>query len=82
MSNQLWHQGWSGMKGAFERGRKWMTWAEFDGLLRQCGVSLTPYHVCRALAGNPPEKVAGGKRYTNDHLPMVAAYVERRSGNA
>jgi len=61
--------------------RDYMTWAEFDGLLRQCGVTLSPWHVCRALSANPPEKVAGGKRYRNDHLPLVAAYAERRSGN-
>ena len=58
--------------------RDWMTWGEFDGLLRQCGISLTPYHVRRAVAVSPPEKAFGAKRYRDEHLRLAAAYAEAR----
>lgn len=58
--------------------RSWMTWAEFDGLLRSVGIALSPYHVCRAVTMLPPEKAHGAKRYERCHLEMVADYARRK----
>lgn len=72
-----WHSTWQRMRRV-GYDREWMTFAEFDGLLRAMGISISPYHVGRAVAAQPPEKHYGAKRYLPAHLRMVTAYVEAR----
>lgn len=77
MARPAWHSTWHGMR-RIGRVRDWMTWGEFDGLLRQCGIALSPYHVRLAVAVAPPEKAFGAKRYREEHLRLAAAYAETR----
>lgn len=72
-----WHSTWERMRGV-GLARAWMTWAEFDGLLRSLGITLSPYHVRRAVRASPPEKANGAKRYESLHLEMVADYARSR----
>lgn len=74
---KAWHSTWQRMR-RIGRSRDWMTWAEFDGLLRQCGIVLSPYHVRRAVAVAPPVKAYGSKMYRAEHLRLAAAYAEAR----
>jgi len=72
-----WHTTWDRMRGV-GLARAWMTWGEFDGLLRSVGITLSPYHVRRAVKASPPEKANGAKRYESCHLEMVADYARSR----
>lgn len=74
-----WHSTWQRMRGVTPA-RAYMTWAEFDGLLRSLGISISPYHVCRAVAPLPPVKHYGAKRYTAEHLGLVRDYARRKWG--
>jgi hypothetical protein len=60
--------------------RAYMTWAEFDGLLRSLGISISAYHVRQAVAAAPPAKHYGAKRYTAAHLGLVRDYARRKWG--
>ena len=68
-----WHSTWSRMRGVGKT-RTWMTWGEFDGLLRQLGLTMSYYHAMRALKTKPPEKVAGAKRFEECHVQLAAEY--------
>lgn len=77
MSKPAWHSTWSRMRRVGRR-RQWMTWGEFDGLLRTLGVQLTPYHACRALVQSPPVKAHGAKQYLDRHVEMAVGYARAR----
>lgn len=77
MPKPAWHSTWHRMRRV-GRSRPWMTWAEFDGLLRSVGITLSPYHVCRAVKVDPPVKAHGAKQYERRHLEMAADYARSR----
>lgn len=77
MGKPAWDTSWARMRG-IGRHRQWMTWGEFDGLLRTLGVRLTPYHACLALAQSPPVKVNGAKQYLDRHVEMAVGYARAR----
>jgi hypothetical protein len=74
-----WHSTWHRMRGVTPA-RVYMTWAEFDGLLRSLGISISQYHVRRAVAAAPPAKQHTANRYTQAHVRMVRAYARRKWG--
>ena len=74
-----WHSTWHRMRGVTPEGAC-MTWAEFDGLLRSLGISMSPYHVRLALAAMPPAKRCGSNRYTAAHLGLARDYARRKWG--
>jgi hypothetical protein len=76
MSERVWHHGWSGMKGAFNRHREWMTWAELDSLLRILGIRLSWHKVREILGEDQPAKSQGGKRYEKRHLTKVVEWAK------
>jgi len=76
-----WHATFARIKGAGRR-RSWLTWGEFDGLLRTLGIALTPYHARLALRPAPPEgpRQRGGLRYEQEHVRLACDYARRRFG--
>lgn len=73
-----WHSSWSRMRG-LGRGRSWLTWGEFQGMLATLiGVTLSPYHVRRATRTCPPARVHGRKRYQDCHVQMAIGYAKAK----
>jgi len=77
-----WHATYHRIKGAGSRSRPWLTWGEFDGLLRSLGVRLTAYHARKALAAAPPHgsRQHGGLRYEQQHVRLACDYATVQFG--
>ena len=71
-----WHGSFYRMRVA-DGPRDWMTWSEFDGLIRTLGIVISRKRLAQAIATAPPVKVKNAKRYERRHVELVSEYARK-----